>query len=90
MHICEPSTWEVEAGGSEVRGYPQLHSEFEASLGYIRACLKTGNKVRHGGTGCDPSTEEAEVSASELSPGTQQVPGQPGLYETLSQNRKNK
>lgn len=67
-----------------------IHSEFEASLGYIRACLKTGNKVRHGGTGCDPSTEEAEVSASELSPGTQQVPGQPGLYETLSQNRKNK
>ena len=90
MHICKPSTWEVEAGGSEVRGHPQLHSEFEASLGYIRASLKTGNKVRHGGTGCDPSTEEAEVSASELSPGTQQVPGQPGLYETLSQNRKNK
>ena len=27
---------EVEAGGSEVQGYPQTHSEFEASLGYMR------------------------------------------------------
>lgn len=32
--------WEVEAEGSGVQGHPQLHSEFEASLGYIRSCLK--------------------------------------------------
>ena len=27
---------EVETGGSGVQDHPQLHSEFEASLGYLR------------------------------------------------------
>lgn len=31
---------EMEAGES-VQSHPQLHSEFKASLGYIRSCLKT-------------------------------------------------
>jgi hypothetical protein len=26
-HISNPSTWEAEAGGSQVRGQPRLHSE---------------------------------------------------------------
>lgn len=34
-HACDPSTQEMEAGISGVRGYPQLHSEFKASLGYL-------------------------------------------------------
>lgn len=29
-------TWEVEAGGSQVQGHPQLHNEFEASLAYLK------------------------------------------------------
>lgn len=33
---CNPSTWDVEAGGSWAQGYPQIHSETEASLGYNR------------------------------------------------------
>jgi hypothetical protein len=34
-HVCNPSTWEAEAGGSRV----------PASLGYIvRHCLKNKNK----------------------------------------------
>lgn len=49
----EPSAWEVEAEGSGVHGHPQLHCEFEANLGF------TG----YGGTGCNPSTKEVEVSA---------------------------
>jgi hypothetical protein len=32
---CNTSTWEAEAGGSQIQGHPSLHSEFEASLGYI-------------------------------------------------------
>lgn len=40
VHICNQNTWEVEAGGSEVQGHPWLHSEFEASLGYVRLCFK--------------------------------------------------
>lgn len=28
--------WEAEAGGLTIQGHPQLHSEFEASLGYVR------------------------------------------------------
>ena len=26
-HTCHPSTWEVEAGGSEVQGHPWTHYE---------------------------------------------------------------
>jgi hypothetical protein len=37
-HICNPSTWEVETGGSKDRGQPWL---LEATLGYTRFCLKT-------------------------------------------------
>lgn len=33
-HTCDLSTWEVKAGGSA------LHSESEASLGYMRLYLK--------------------------------------------------
>lgn len=32
VHTCNPGTQEVEAGGSEVRTYPRLHRELEASL----------------------------------------------------------
>ena len=39
-----PRTLEVEAGDPRVQGYPQLHSKFETSLGYMRYCLKRQNK----------------------------------------------
>lgn len=39
-HTCNPSNWEVEAGGLGVLRYPWLHSEFTASLGYMRPFLK--------------------------------------------------
>lgn len=29
---CDPSTWEVDQEDWGAQGYPQLHSEFEASL----------------------------------------------------------
>lgn len=47
MHVCYPNTPEVEAGGSEVQDHPQLHSHLEASLGYMRPCLKRG-EWKHG------------------------------------------
>lgn len=31
-HICNPSTWEIGAGGQ-----PELHSEFQARLRYIQS-----------------------------------------------------
>lgn len=37
---CNPSIWEVESGGSGVQGYPQLHCEFTASLGYMSPCQR--------------------------------------------------
>lgn len=52
----EPSIWKLEEGGLEVQGHPQLPSEFRASLGYTRLCLKT--KTRKGGR-CLPHGEEA-------------------------------
>lgn len=35
VHTCNPSTREVEAGGSKAQGHPQLPGEFEGSLGYV-------------------------------------------------------
>lgn len=32
---CNPSTWEVDAGGLGSQSYPQLHNTFEASLSYV-------------------------------------------------------
>lgn len=34
-----PGTLE-ELGGSRVQGYPGVYGEFQASLGYVRSCLK--------------------------------------------------
>lgn len=31
LNIYNPSSYEVEAGGLEVQGHPQLHREFEAT-----------------------------------------------------------
>lgn len=36
VHTCNPSIWEVEAKGPQFQCYPQLHGEWEASLGYTR------------------------------------------------------
>jgi hypothetical protein len=35
VHAYNPSTQEVEAGGSQVQGQLGLHQEFKASQGYI-------------------------------------------------------
>lgn len=39
-HACNSSTLQVEAGGSQVRGPPQLHSEFNASPGTQKSVSK--------------------------------------------------
>lgn len=38
MLVPAYSSWEVEAGGAEVQGHPQLHNKVEASLGYLKPC----------------------------------------------------
>lgn len=38
-HTSRPSPGEVEAGGLEIQGHPQLHREFKMSLSYMRPCL---------------------------------------------------
>lgn len=35
-----PSIWEIEAGGSDVQGHPQLQNDFMASLHYMRHHLQ--------------------------------------------------
>ena len=42
VHACNPSTWEAETGGMQVRGQPQLLSE--ALRNSVRPCFKTNNK----------------------------------------------
>lgn len=39
-HTCNPSTYDVEAGGSRVQGHPQLHRQVEIILAYTRLSLK--------------------------------------------------
>lgn len=39
VQACNPSIREEEAGESEAEGHPELHSEFEASLGCMRLYL---------------------------------------------------
>lgn len=39
-HTCKACAQEVEVRASRVQVHPQLYSEFRASLGCIRACLK--------------------------------------------------
>lgn len=47
VYAYYPSTWVVSAGRSGVQVQPELHSECEASLGYMKPCLQ-GNKVGEG------------------------------------------
>lgn len=35
-HSCDPTTWEVEAGGLEIQCHLQLHSKLNTSSGYIK------------------------------------------------------
>jgi hypothetical protein len=58
----------MEAGGSEVQGYPLLYGEFEASLGYRKPFLKLKKKilkkkhaVRYGGSLLEPQHWETET-----------------------------
>jgi hypothetical protein len=44
VYACKNQAWVVEAGGSKVQ--PLLCSEFKASLGYVRPCLKIKNKTK--------------------------------------------
>ena len=45
-HICDPSTWEMEAGRSSVQGQAQPHHELKASLGYMRIFFKKRKKEK--------------------------------------------
>jgi hypothetical protein len=45
LRAYNPNTLKMEAGGSEIQDHPWLHSQCEATLGYIRPYLKKG----HGG-----------------------------------------
>lgn len=40
MHVCNPSTEEVQAGEPDNQGLPGLHKEFKTSLCYVNICLK--------------------------------------------------
>ena len=40
IHKTTGGTGQVETGGSGVQSHPQLHSEFETSLNYVRLCLR--------------------------------------------------
>lgn len=41
----KPSTWEVKAERTIIQDLPLLHGELEASLGYLRPCLRKGGAL---------------------------------------------
>lgn len=51
LNTCNPSTQEVQAGGSGVQSQSWLHSEVEASLSYMTHCLKSKIKNKVVGVG---------------------------------------
>lgn len=53
VHTCNPR-WEVETELSGIQGHPLICSESEASLAYMRPCLK--NRDTHVLGGYLPST----------------------------------
>jgi hypothetical protein len=59
-HTCHHSTRKVEAEGSGVHSYCQLHSELEANLGYIGPTSKEGVLV----CTLNPSPMDAEAGRS--------------------------
>jgi hypothetical protein len=40
VYTCHSRPWEVKVRKSGVQGHPQLHRVLEASLCYMRPCLK--------------------------------------------------
>lgn len=46
IHVHNPSTWQVEAGGSEMYSHPWLNSEFEASLASHETLLREGRGTK--------------------------------------------
>lgn len=45
-HVCNPGTWWRQEDQNLKVSHSQLHSESEASLGYIRPCLNVKNKTK--------------------------------------------
>lgn len=48
VYACNPSTQEVRPQGSEIKGYPWLHDELKASLGYMGFYFKKKKKAKEG------------------------------------------
>jgi hypothetical protein len=46
VHVCNPSTEELKAGGLAVQSHPCLCGKFEASLGYKRPFCKNSKKQK--------------------------------------------
>ena len=40
VHACNPSTQEVKSVGLGVQDHSWIHNKFEASIGFVRACLQ--------------------------------------------------
>lgn len=45
LHACNHSDWAAKARGSREQGHPWLYTKFEVTLGYVRACLKQGERA---------------------------------------------
>lgn len=46
-HICNPNSWEMEAGKSEIKDYLWVFIEFKTNLDYVRHYRKEKKKYIH-------------------------------------------
>lgn len=79
-HVCNPSTWEVKAEKSRVKGYPQLHSKLGANLGYMRPCLKTKTEQLYIRLRDGKEKAEGSSASGTQGPYGKQVQGPPQMF----------
>lgn len=56
VHSCNSRMKEVEVRRSQVQGHPQLHNQFEASLGYMKSCFKKKSQKQNNRQGTGQGT----------------------------------
>lgn len=64
---CDSSTWEVEAGGSEVQGLSQINSKFKASVHCMKSYVekKKTRGVKKNERGGEKKEEEEDKGEEE-------------------------
>lgn len=87
VYACNPSTQEVRPQGSEIKGYPWLHDELKASLGYMGTLFQKKKKKAKEGCGegsVGKSTCQTSVRTRVWTSGSHVKPGCSSVHESAN------